>query len=128
FGHDHKDCKVRARTVEEITAEKVNVDKQVEDKKEDEINNMPGGGYRRFTGYNNQQWSRKVNNEEGNNASTNKGQGTEKDGPVKANKSQEVSSRNKDPQTSNNSFSGLRDLDDDNIQGMNILKDKIIVE
>ncbi|GKB94843.1 RNA-directed DNA polymerase, eukaryota, reverse transcriptase zinc-binding domain protein [Tanacetum coccineum] len=131
FGHDHKDCKVRARTVEEITAEKVNVDKQVEDKKEDEftqnnerrfvgnirinrpgktnynrINNMPGGGYRRFTGYNNQQWSRKVNNEEGNNASTNKGQGTEKDGSVKANKSQDV----------------------EPIRGMNMLKDKIIVD
>ncbi|GKG53890.1 hypothetical protein Tco_0555290, partial [Tanacetum coccineum] len=47
---------------------------------------------------------------EGNNASKNKGQGTEKDGSVKANKSQDVSSRNTDPQTSNNSFSVLRDL------------------
>ncbi|GJU03987.1 RNA-directed DNA polymerase, eukaryota, reverse transcriptase zinc-binding domain protein [Tanacetum coccineum] len=187
FGHDHKECKVRARTVKEIATEKVNVDKQVEDKKEDKFtqnnerrfvgnirinrlgktnynrtNYMPGEGYRRFTGpirvkmwskkvnneegnnasknkgqgtekdgsvkANKSQDSKKVNNEEGNNASKNKGQGTEKDGSVKANKSQDVSSRNKDPQTSNNSFCILRDLDDGNIQGMNMLKDKIIVD
>ncbi|GKE31222.1 RNA-directed DNA polymerase, eukaryota, reverse transcriptase zinc-binding domain protein, partial [Tanacetum coccineum] len=92
FGHDHKECKVRARTVKEIATEKVNVDKQVEDKKEDKFtqnnerrfvgnirinrlgktnynrtNYMPGEGYRRFTGpIRVKMWSKKVNNEEGN--------------------------------------------------------------
>ncbi|GJW18232.1 RNA-directed DNA polymerase, eukaryota, reverse transcriptase zinc-binding domain protein [Tanacetum coccineum] len=153
FGHDHKNCKVRVRTTEEITSEKLNVEKQLGEKKENEFiqnkgrrpagsirtnkpgqtnynrtNYMPGEGYRRFTGYNKQQWNKKVNNSEENNASKNKDQCVEEERPVKINKNQNVTSSNKDPQTSNNSFSVLRDLDDDNIQGLNMLKDKIIVD
>ncbi|GKE28450.1 RNA-directed DNA polymerase, eukaryota, reverse transcriptase zinc-binding domain protein [Tanacetum coccineum] len=79
FGHDHKNCKVRVRTTEEIASEKLNVEKQLGEKKENEFiqnkgrrpagsirtnkpgktkynrtNYMPREGYRRFTGYNKQ--------------------------------------------------------------------------
>ncbi|GJS10103.1 RNA-directed DNA polymerase, eukaryota, reverse transcriptase zinc-binding domain protein [Tanacetum coccineum] len=152
FGHDHKNCKVRARTEEEIAAKKLNVDKQVGEQKENKFmqykgrkhagnirtnkagqtnyyrnNFMSGEGYRRFAGPNKQQWNKKVSNNEGNIDNKNKNQCVEEERLVKINKSQNVTSSTKDPQTSN-SFSILIDLEGDNIQGLNMLKDKSIVD
>ncbi|GJW79530.1 RNA-directed DNA polymerase, eukaryota, reverse transcriptase zinc-binding domain protein [Tanacetum coccineum] len=152
FRHDHKNCKLRAKTEEEIAAKKLNVDKQVGKQKENEFmqykgrkhagnirtnkpgqtnyyrnNFMSGEGYRRFTGPNKQQWNKKVSNNEGNIDNKNKNQCVEEERLVKINKSQNVTSSTKDPQTSN-SFSVFRDLEGDNIQGLNMLKDKSIVD
>ncbi|GKE77037.1 zinc knuckle CX2CX4HX4C containing protein [Tanacetum coccineum] len=101
--------KVRARTEEEIAAKKLNVDKQVGEQKENE-----------FMQY-------KVSNNEVNIDNKNKNQCVEEERLVKINKSQNVTSSTKDPQTSN-SFSVLKDLEGDNIQGLNMLKDKSIVD
>ncbi|GKA63436.1 probable L-cysteine desulfhydrase, chloroplastic [Tanacetum coccineum] len=151
FGHDHKSCKVRARTNEEIATEKESADKNVGNQKENEFvhnkvrrpvwntrisrpgnygrnNYMSGEGSKRFTGCNKQQWNKKVSNNEENNANKNKEKSTKEEIPVQSNKNQNVKSSNKDSETSNNSFFVLKDLDDDNIQGMNMLKDKIIVD
>ncbi|GKC14370.1 RNA-directed DNA polymerase, eukaryota, reverse transcriptase zinc-binding domain protein [Tanacetum coccineum] len=76
FGHDHKNCKVRARTNEEIATEKESVDKNVGNQKENEF------GSKRFIGYNKQQWNKKVSNCEENNANKNKEKSTKEEIPV----------------------------------------------
>ncbi|GKD90980.1 RNA-directed DNA polymerase, eukaryota, reverse transcriptase zinc-binding domain protein, partial [Tanacetum coccineum] len=127
FGHDHKSCKVRARTNEEIATKKESADKNVGNQKENEFvhnkvrrpvwntrisrpgnygrnNYMSGEGSKRFTGCNKQQWNKKVSNNEENNANKNKEKSTKEEIPVQSNKNQNVKSSNKDSETSNNSF------------------------
>ncbi|GJU73070.1 hypothetical protein Tco_1264475 [Tanacetum coccineum] len=105
FGHDHKSCKVRIRTEEEITKDKADANLNIN--KENGFVQSKGGDVNR-----------------------NKVSIFYENSPVlNTKKSQEIHNSKKGKQVGdNNSFRILRDLKDDNIKGINMIKDKMIVD
>ncbi|PWA99322.1 ATPase, F1/V1/A1 complex, alpha/beta subunit, Zinc knuckle CX2CX4HX4C [Artemisia annua] len=151
FGHDFKGCTIRGRTVEE---EKAELEKTVNGAKENEFVQKPAtkpnvsgtmntqgpnrGGFNKQQnldknkstyGLPRQQWNKKVTSTENKEASENKNDNFDKDFPIFSGANTKKDKNNKGKQTSvQNSFSVLKDLGEDNVQEINMLKDKSIVD
>ncbi|GKB95962.1 RNA-directed DNA polymerase, eukaryota, reverse transcriptase zinc-binding domain protein, partial [Tanacetum coccineum] len=115
FGHDHKSCKVRIRTKEEITKDKADANLNINKENgfvQSKSRNLPLP----LNSYLNRPRN-KVNI-------------FYENFPVlNTKKSQEIHNNKKGkPVGDNNSFTILRDLKDDNIKRINMMKDKMIVD
>nr|GEU99036.1 hypothetical protein [Tanacetum cinerariifolium] len=111
FGHDHKNCKVRTRTEYDIASEKAEAEKT-----KNKENGFVQSKVRNFP----MNYHQNRNNKEDN---------IDKNFPVLNSKKNKMNDNNKKgKQLGKNSFNVLRDLDDDNIQGISMMKDKMIVD
>ncbi|GJU84121.1 RNA-directed DNA polymerase, eukaryota, reverse transcriptase zinc-binding domain protein [Tanacetum coccineum] len=122
FGHDHKSCKVITRTEEEITKDKADANMNT-NKVEFNLNGNKENGQVR------QQWNKKTTNN-GTDVNKDKMNTSDKNGPTLNTKNNQGFQSNKEGKQvrDTNSFAVVRDLEDDNIQGLNMLKDKMIVD